>query len=249
MTAAEFHSLTQHYQDKEKLRQQDWESLIRLYPYAASLYVFRALAATEQDENYGEKLHQAAARILSRSQLQLMVEGAPELEPIWAESESRAEVFAGELTPIEIPVYESDRLHQEPEMVAAPSAAFGFSFVRVKATGKKQTMPVSASLLPDAPKSTGKKSRQQNLMDKFIHEEPILQPRLDFGTQKKLPDLAKKSGKLQEEIISESMAMIYIRQKKLDQAIATLHKLSLKFPEKSAYFASLIKNLENQKPT
>jgi len=249
MTAAEFHSLTRHYQDKEKLRQQDWESLVRLYPYAASLYVFRALSASEQDENYEEKLHQAAARTLSRSQLQLLVEGAPALEPVWTETESSAEVFADELSPVEIPAPETAPLQEESELLAAPSAAFGFSFVRVKITGKKKTTPASAPVLSDAPKTRGKKTRQQDLMDKFIHEEPILQPRLDFGTPKKLPDLAKKSSKLQEEIISESMAMIYIRQKKLDLAIATLHKLSLKFPEKSAYFAAFIKNLENQKPT
>jgi hypothetical protein len=42
------------------------------------------------------------------------------------------------------------------------------------------------------------------------------------------------------------MAYIYLKQKNTAKALDTFRKLQLKFPEKSDYFAALIKNLENQ---
>lgn len=245
MTASEFLLATRAFQDKEKLREKDWISLISRFPYASSLYVFRALAAQAGQDDYDEILHQAAARTLSRSRLQLLVEGVPELEPVWMEIAPEKKPDVAEPYPDTISAFteEAEALHPAPGF--KPQVEFGFSFVRVK----KKKNESAESILPAATKQKGKTTRQQDIMDKFIHEEPLLQPKLDFGSPKKLPDLAKKSGRLQEEIVSESMAMIYIRQKKFEQAITTLHKLSLKFPEKSAYFAALIKNLENQKPT
>ncbi|HMN31835.1 MAG: hypothetical protein IT215_08300 [Chitinophagaceae bacterium] len=48
-------------------------------------------------------------------------------------------------------------------------------------------------------------------------------------------------------IISESMAIILVRQKKYDKAIDMYKKLSLQNPEKSAYFATQINILKNNK--
>jgi hypothetical protein len=249
MTAADFHRFIERMPSVELPPETNWDSLIDRYPYASSLYVCKVLAMNSGDASYDETLHRAAARTLSRSRLQWLVEGAPQLEYHWEETVSEPE----NSEVISAPSEEAKDAFLENEITEIiPSKprsenVFGFSFVRVKsASAKKQ-----AEVLPAASpvKTKGKKSKQQDLIDRFINEEPILQPRLEFGGESRQPDLARKSGKLQEEIISESMVMIYIRQKKYPQAIATLHKLCLKIPEKSDYFAALIKNLENQKPT
>ncbi len=44
-------------------------------------------------------------------------------------------------------------------------------------------------------------------------------------------------------VISESLALVLAKQGKIDKAIEMYRKLSLRNPEKSAYFAALIQNL------
>lgn len=57
-------------------------------------------------------------------------------------------------------------------------------------------------------------------------------------------NLAESSVQENSTILTETLAKIYIKQHKYDKAIAIFESLSLKFPEKSAYFAARIKELE-----
>lgn len=81
------------------------------------------------------------------------------------------------------------------------------------------------------------------LIDKFLQEEPRLsKPRAGFFNQ---TEVAAHSNADQEEIVSETLAKVYIKQGNLAKAVKVFEKLSLKFPEKSSYFAAQIENLLN----
>jgi len=86
------------------------------------------------------------------------------------------------------------------------------------------------------------KENHNELIDKFIKEEPRLAPQ--NSEIKNEEDLSKKSSMDDSEIISETLAQIYEKQRNFEKAIKTYEKLSLKFPEKNTYFASQIENIK-----
>ncbi len=57
-----------------------------------------------------------------------------------------------------------------------------------------------------------------------------------------LADTDKKDD--DSEFLTETLAKIYIKQKKYDKALAIIKQLSLNYPKKSAYFADQIRFLE-----
>jgi hypothetical protein len=82
------------------------------------------------------------------------------------------------------------------------------------------------------------------IIDSFIKNEP--QIRAPKPEQINNENKAKKSAEDNYDLVSETLAAIYIEQMLYHKAIDTYEKLSLKFPEKSRYFADLIQSLEKK---
>ncbi len=81
-------------------------------------------------------------------------------------------------------------------------------------------------------------------IERFIREEPqISPPRPDKIT---LENKARKSSEDHAGFVSETLARIYTEQGLYDKALDTYQKLSLKYPEKSVYFADLIAELKEK---
>ena len=57
----------------------------------------------------------------------------------------------------------------------------------------------------------------------------------------------EKSDAENEELITETLAGIYFQQKNYEKALSAFKKLSLKYPEKSIYFATQIEEIEKIK--
>ena len=90
-----------------------------------------------------------------------------------------------------------------------------------------------------------KKLSRKELIDKFILENPsISRPKAEFYNP---ISVAQNSIIDQENIVSETLAKIYEKQGYIDKAISIYEKLSLKYPEKSRYFAAQIEELKKVK--
>ena len=94
------------------------------------------------------------------------------------------------------------------------------------------------------PFSFGIKKRSQQIIEKFIKEEPQIKPQ--SGETIDNENKAKKSSEDRDEIITETLAAIYAEQMLYQKAIALYKKLILKFPEKSVYFANKIEQLNKK---
>ena len=92
-------------------------------------------------------------------------------------------------------------------------------------------------------KKQKKEKSKVDLIDRFIEEEPSI-PKGKLP-ETEIRDLSAEN-KGQEELFSETLAKIYIRQQLYDKAIATYIKLSLKYPEKSVYFANRIEKIKGK---
>ncbi len=88
------------------------------------------------------------------------------------------------------------------------------------------------------------KRKEDQLIERFIIEEPhIHPPSMDkLDTENK----AKKSSEDGDELVTETLAKIYLDQMLYHKALDTYKKLVLKFPEKSLYFAGQIESIEKK---
>jgi len=88
-----------------------------------------------------------------------------------------------------------------------------------------------------------KVEKKFDLIDQFIKNSP----KIEFSQEKKSdPDLIIET-KIKDELITETLAKIYVAQKKFNKAIKAYEILSLKYPKKSSFFADQIIDINKLK--
>lgn len=87
------------------------------------------------------------------------------------------------------------------------------------------------------------KQWQSELINKFIIENPRIEPNREKSNQP-VEDISKPFIEEEGSFVTETLAKIYINQGYYSKAIDIYEKLSLKFPEKSSYFASQIEKVK-----
>jgi hypothetical protein len=98
---------------------------------------------------------------------------------------------------------------------------------------------------PEAKKTPDQKpqSESTNLIENFLKGDPG-----PIRASKKITlkgDASRSSIREHDGFITDTLAKIYVKQGLVAKAIYAYEKLSLKYPEKSAYFAAQIEKIEN----
>ena len=78
-------------------------------------------------------------------------------------------------------------------------------------------------------------------IDDFLVQKSKIKPKINNASKK---DLSKKNALSKNEIMTETLAHLYWKQKKYIEAIKAFKILSLKYPEKSSLFADNIKKIK-----
>ena len=82
-----------------------------------------------------------------------------------------------------------------------------------------------------------------DLIDEFIKNSP----KIEFSQGKESNSDIIIDSKLKDELITETLAKIYVTQKKFNKAIKAYEILSLKYPKKSSFFADQIIHIKKLK--
>ena len=119
-----------------------------------------------------------------------------------------------------------------------------------KESGTIQKTEVKINKEPEILPKTDKKpsffDQNKGIIDKIIESDP---GRIKLGNQKFFtPNVDAKQSLLENEhLVTETLAKIYALQGNNSKAIRAYEILSLKFPQKSVYFATLIEKLKSNK--
>ena len=88
---------------------------------------------------------------------------------------------------------------------------------------------------------------QNEIIEKFIEEQPSigsLKKELGKSPDEINKDLSERSTRFGDDLVSENLAIILLRQGKKDRAIDIYKKLIWKLPQKKAYFAARIEDIK-----
>ena len=116
---------------------------------------------------------------------------------------------------------EKKRVKEKPEGIIA----------EIKSTKKK--------IKPSDPKQ----KEQLDIINQFIKSEPNIGKNKGPGFNPDTTDLSANNSSYTDNIVSETLVEILIKQGKKEKAVEMLKKLIWKFPQKKAYFAAQIEEL------
>ncbi len=117
------------------------------------------------------------------------------------------------------------------------------SFEPVGSSFSMDEYPVKSDPENSAPEAN--EDSKIDLIDQFIKVNPSIQPGIGIISERNEKSELKDEGEFEnDEYITETLSKIYLKQGHYQKAIDSFERLSLKFPEKSVYFAQQIEEIK-----
>jgi len=233
--------------------------IISIFPYfqSAHLLLLKGLQ-DNSDVKFGNQLRNSAIHIADREVLYrfLQTPSGPESEiheipeePVVASMEEPS-VSDSEQTVIEsaknsdemINQIENDYSEVNAEVKEEHSGSNDLLELEIENAQSVSLIVSSATNDSPAQDESDAKKLQSDLIDKFIITNPRIEPN---RAKKDVPVEDRATPEPGEGVfVTETLAKIYVSQGYYSKAIDIFEKLSLKYPEKSSYFATQIEKIK-----
>jgi tetratricopeptide (TPR) repeat protein len=159
------------------------------------------------------------------------------------EKEEKEEIDV-EVTKEEEPKVEEEITETHKVISFSPNDRYSFNewlqLSNVKEIHRRIDEKIEASGKKDTSSDTG--NSKFDLIDKFIETNPRLKPKAKNDVVS--GNIALSGTQENEGWMTETLAQVYIEQKKYSKAIKAYKILGLKYPEKSGFFADRIRSIK-----
>jgi len=238
--------------------------LIDIFPYFQSAHLLLIKGLKDlADVKFENQLRSSAIHIANREVLYYLLKHKKEVAEPKAEivdlnikepedlSENQQNVIESAKNSIDL-ITEIEYEESEPVEEKVFFMHPGFSFSENEDLLELDTDETLTNIIDDsaadpeqvaAGETMSQKLSQTDLIDKFIIANPRIEPNRD-KTVHPVEDISRPFVEEGGGFVTETLARIYISQGYYSKAIDIYEKLSLKFPEKSSYFASQIEKVK-----
>ena len=129
--------------------------------------------------------------------------------------------------------YQAGQPLAEEPMDSYSRAMVSTDYLSMLEVGDNDTLQASVSNNP---------LQHQDVIDSFLEKDKQFPVKIDLSQT--VDDFPAHTEEDESQFFSETLAKIYLRQKKYDKALEIIRKLYLLYPEKNIYFADQIRFLE-----
>ncbi len=244
MKKADYTYLLQHPQQVSNAKTAELKTIILNFPYFQSARALYLKGLKQQESfQYNNELKKTAAYTTNRTLLfEFITSKAFDKEPIPTEK------ILSEIEVVDAQVIKA--LHQEinkqhPSEIALNQLQNTLEINKPLPFKPNETHSFNEWLqiikISPIERVTDNSTKKLNLIDKFIENKPRI------TAVKKTADstvLKNQKNTLDNALMTETLAKVYVAQQKFENAITAYRILSLKYPEKSGFFADQIKAIQ-----
>jgi hypothetical protein len=253
MTIFEFNEWVNDPSKLDKSSLLDIKQMIEDYPYfpVARMLYLKNLAVIEDVRLQGE-LQKMSVFIPDRKRLFDLIENKKgNSNATYKETEGKSHKISEEKVQSnersEQNTGVSDVVEEDPDTKASGNQKY-----MIANTDYANWLEANAQDIPVSENDAGR-LKHQDLIDSFIENES--EKRINIQKNQNLSQTEKdeneetevkmsEKSSLDDSYFTETLARVYISQKRYDKALEIIRTLSLKYPEKNVYFADQIRYLE-----
>ncbi|MGG6230286.1 hypothetical protein [Tenacibaculum sp. SDUM215027] len=219
----------------------DITTIVQEYPYFQSARALRLKVLKNQESyKYNNELKITASHTSDRTVLfDFITSEAFKKTPKKEEKTSLKDKILPKKKTTKVSVIEEDLAIGKPLSFTEKET---FSFNQwLQLSSKKAIVRTSDNKVPNKQQQEAPvKSEHEAIIDRFIETTP----KISRPSKTNTADIKVSENQQNNQLATETLAKVYLEQKKYDSAIQAYKILSLKYPEKSGFFADQIKRIQ-----